>query len=101
MLNANIDGKEPKSDNKTKELWIKRGSRSRLFCFVPCLFVPIIGYYFAAKGWRGLGVTIATNIAIMLARYMGGIITMLSVIGVFVFFWQDLGMIFRENNFIK
>ncbi len=86
------------SYNETKKLWVERGSRSRLFCFVPCLLIPPIGYYFAAKGWRGVGVTILTNIFITMAGYMGGIITMLSVIVVFIFFWKDLGVIFKEND---
>lgn len=93
-----IKEKLERKGDKTKELWIKRGSRSRLICFLSCLLIPPSGYYLSGKGWRGLFVTLVTNGFLTFFSLFGGVFSLFSVIGIYVFFWYDLGMIFKEND---
>ncbi len=95
-----IKEKLERKGDKTEELWIKRGSKSRLICFLLCLLFPPIGYYFSGKEWRGLFVMLVTNGFITFFSLFGGVFSLFSMIGVYVFFWYDLGMIFKENDLI-
>lgn len=84
------------NDNNIKKLWIKRGSRSKAFCFIMCVFFPPLGYYYVGQSMQGVGVLIFMSI---FGSLIGNTYTPYFIVLIILLFWLDFGKIFSKNKF--